>query len=237
MLLTKPLHTFLNANRTPYIHTLLLVTPTGKLLSSSSSVPASTLRAQATYACSIWALYKPLIATGTLTSALPIPSQSRNDDNSDEEDDEEDNENIPDAAHRSADPDVSSITIQLEEGIMIIRALKCSLLFVVIGPAPPAPSAASSASLQGLRHDLSYLSVSSAGAPASSGAASTEKRLGNASYTSLNGLRSSATSLAGSVTGGGGGVGGSLKIVKKQAEELGKWLDGELEGFTLSSGL
>jgi hypothetical protein len=55
------------------------------------------------------------------------------------------------------------------------------------------------------------------------------------SYTSLNGLGSSAASVAGSLSGAGGG--GSLKILKRQAEELGKWLDGELEGFTLSSGL
>jgi hypothetical protein len=218
MLLTKPLQNFLNANRTPYVHTLLLVTPTGKLLSSSSPIPASTLRAQATHACSIWSLYKPLIAAGTITSALPSPFH-------DEEEDEDDHT----MARRAADPGISSITIQLEKGVMIIRALKCSLLFVVVGPLP-ASASASSSSPHGLRQGLSFLSVASAASPPTSSHSGIEGRgrRHDASFTSLNGLRSSAASEGG---------GGSLKILKRQAEELGKWLDGELEGFTLPSGL
>jgi hypothetical protein len=237
MLLTKPLTTFLNANLTPYIHTLFLCTPTGKLLSSSSShIPASTLRAQATLACSIWNLYKPLTAAGTISAALPSShsTDSKHDDDDKEEEEEDENE----GGVAESDPNISSIIIQLDHGTMHVRALKCSLLFVVIGPSPSPPSA-SSTSLRGLRQDLSYLSVASAASPPTSshsvinGEGTVERRQGSSS-SNLNGLGSSAVSVTGSTSGAGSG---SIKVLRKQAEELGKWLDGELEGFSLAAAM
>jgi hypothetical protein len=215
MLLTKPLSTFLNANRSPHIHTLFLVTPAGKLLSSSSSAPATLLRNQATIACSVWELYHPITTAGTISASLPSLSDSDSDSDKDEN------------LHQSPDPAVSSILIQLETGTMVIRALRCSLLFVVIGPSP-APSTA----LRGLTQGVSYLSVQSAASPPTSSHSQTngdgaERRL-EGSSAGLNGL------------GGGGGAapaGTSIKVVKRLAEELAKCLDVELEGFTLSSGL
>jgi hypothetical protein len=216
MLLTKPLSTFLNANRSPHIHTLLLVTPAGKLLSSSSSAPASLLRNQATVACSVWELYGPIAAAGTIGVALPSTSASS--------DDDEDY-----SAHRTADPGVSSILIQLETGTMIIRALRCSLLFVVIGPSP-----ASQTGVRGLTQGVSHLSMQSATSPPASSHSQTNgegaERRQEGSFANFNGLG-----------GGGGGAaaptGASIKVVKRLAEELAKCLDVELEGFTLSSGL
>ncbi len=175
MLLTKPLSTFLNANRSPHIHTLLLITPTGKLLSSSSSVPASLLRNQATIACSVWELYGPITSAGTISASLPPNPASSSDD--------EDNN-----AHQSSDPSVSSILIQLETGTMVIRALRCSLLFVVIGPCP----LASSTSARRLTQGLSYLSVQSATSPPASSHSQTNgevtERRPDGSSTNLYGL-------------------------------------------------
>jgi hypothetical protein len=226
MLLTKPLSIFLNANRSPHIHTLFLVTPTGKLLSSSSSAPATLLRNQATIACSVWELYNPITSAGTISAALPSDSDSDSDSASSRSSDHDDDKD--ESAHRGADPAVSSILVQLETGTMVIRALRCSLLFVVIGPSPPP-----STSVRGLTQGVSYLSVQSATSPPASSHSQTngegaERRLDGGSA-SLNGL------------GGGAGApapaGASVKVVKRLAEELAECLDVELEGFTLSSGL
>lgn len=112
---------------------------------------------------------------------------------------------------------------------MVIRALRCSLLFVVIAPSPP-----SSTSVRGPTQGVSYLSMQSATSPPASSHSQTngegaERRLDGGSA-SLNGL------------GGGGAAaaaptGASVKVVKRLAEELAKCLDVELEGFILSSGL
>lgn len=60
-----------------------------------------------------------------------------------------------------------------------------------------------------------------------------ERRQGSSS-SNLNGLGSSAMSVTGSTSGAGSG---SIKVLRKQAEELGKWLDGELEGFSLAAAM
>jgi hypothetical protein len=235
MLLTKPLQTFLNANRTPYLDTLLLVTPTGKLLSSSSSLPASVLRAQATHACSIWALYKPIVKAGVISSALPNPEEEHED--SDNEDDSPDRSGAQGARSRVEEEDLSSITVQLDKGVMIVQPLKCSLLFVAIGPSAAAiQNSASSTSLQGLRHEMSHLSVASAVGGGSPPASSHSEMGKQASHPNLAGLRSSGASTAGSSIRGGR-EGRALRMAKRQAEELGKWLDGELEGFQLPTVL
>jgi hypothetical protein len=109
---------------------------------------------------------------------------------------------------------------------MVIRALRCSLLFVVIGPSP-----ASSAGVQGLTQGVSYLSVQSTTSPPASSHSQTNgegtERRQDGNYTNLNGLGAGAAAP----------TGGSIKVVKRLAEELAKCLDIELEGFTLSSGL
>ena len=111
---------------------------------------------------------------------------------------------------------------------MVIRALRCSLLFVVIGPSP-----ASQTGVRGLTQGVSYLSMQSATSPPASSHSQTNgegaERRQEGSFANFNGL------------GGGGGAaaptGASIKVVKRLAEELAKCLDVELEGFILSSGL
>ncbi|EHK97276.1 hypothetical protein M7I_7006 [Glarea lozoyensis 74030] len=60
MLLTTPLTTFLSHNTTPQLPTLLLLTPSGLVLSSASPLPASLLRTQATAASTLPVLIRPL---------------------------------------------------------------------------------------------------------------------------------------------------------------------------------
>ncbi|KAL5328442.1 hypothetical protein ACEPPN_001941 [Leptodophora sp. 'Broadleaf-Isolate-01'] len=230
MLLTKRLTTFLSQNTTPQLPTLLLLSPTGKLLSSSSPLPASTLRTQATLACSLWTLYQP--TTSILPSALPSqssqpPTQNQNQTQS----------RGSDATFSSTstitDHDLSTITIQLTHGIMVIRALSCGLLFVAIGPSTSSSSQhPSQHSLQAQAH--LNMSLSRHTSPPSSPPAHGEGHEGEREMGGLLAVGSAAPSDAGSIRSTGTRT-GSLVGVKRQAVEVGKWLDAQLEGFRLSS--
>ncbi|KAI9736523.1 MAG: hypothetical protein M1818_006034 [Claussenomyces sp. TS43310] len=263
MLFTKPLTTFLNANRTAQLQTLALITPSGKVLSSSSTSSAPVLRAQATLACSLWALYNPLAATGTLTSSLPPHTQGEEEEEEEEDEDDDDVENVNNRDH-PADPEVSSVLIQLEHGTMVIRALRCSLLFIAIAPPSPASSIPPSSGLRPLHHDLAHraLATSLSSSPPSSHAGSSingdarESRLAHEPIPRSHMLEagsaeaaaqhhhhhsdriSCAASDAGSSSvGATGGGGASMRVLKRQAEDLAKWLEQELAGFTLATAL
>lgn len=222
MLLTKRLTTFLSQNTNPQLPTLLLVSPSGKLLSSSSPLPASTLRTQATLACSLWNLYQPS-APSLITSALPRTAQQPN------------ARNQPRGSESStgtaAESELSIITIQLSHGIMVVRALACGLLFVAIGPSTAGLNAHAS-SYQSHHTSLSTQTSPPSSPPARSDDTITERNLSGGS---LRAMGSVAPSEAGS-TGSSGTRAGSIMGVRRQAEEVGKWLDSQLEGFALSAG-
>ncbi|KAI1416601.1 hypothetical protein F5Y13DRAFT_154349 [Hypoxylon sp. FL1857] len=116
LLLTKRLTAFLSSNLSPQLHTAVLTTLSGKLLAHASPHPVGTLRTQCTVAASIWALYSSPTASDTVAEALP-QSQAAS---------------IPIHSHTSSGP--SAVTIQLTGGVMVIRRLRCGLLFVCIGP-------------------------------------------------------------------------------------------------------
>ncbi|KAH8816136.1 hypothetical protein F5884DRAFT_775047 [Xylogone sp. PMI_703] len=236
MLLTKRLSTFLNNNTTPQIHTLLLITPVGKLLSSASPSPTSILRTQSTLACSLWNLYNPYVPnTANLVSAA-LPQDSDPNTSSDAR--------IRNGA--AAGKDVNCIVIQLEHGIMVIRALKCGLLFVAIG------HSSSSAQMQPPHSPQSHYQqsfVASHSPPPSSPDPQAESHhdahenpilLQLPIQTSSGpgaggGSGSAAPSEAGStITNASIGSPATIFGMKRQTEELAKWLDGKLEGFKLS---
>lgn len=208
MLLTKPLSAFLAAHTTPQLHTLLLLSPTGKVLSSSSPSSASTLRTQATLACSLWTLYHPFPSTTSSLVASSLPTSTSNP--------------LP----QSSDQDLNSITIQLEFGIMCIRALKSGLLFVAIGPSP----SFNTQTYPGSRHQQ----IGSRHTSPPSSPSALERELG--SQLSLQGEMSGAASEAGSVRTERSVVGASIWGIRRQAEDLGRRLEGRLEGFGLSAG-
>lgn len=113
MLLTNNLTDFLSQNTSQTIPTMLLISPAGKLLSSSSPLPASKLRTQATLAYSIWTLYLPSVSsiTAALSSDQILDSEPIS----------------TTAAHK-----LNTITIQFIHCLMVIRILSCGLLFVAI---------------------------------------------------------------------------------------------------------
>ena len=190
MLLTKRLTAFLSQSASQQLHTLLLLSPTGKLLASASSSPASVLRTQATLAVALWSSYNPLpINPGANSSQTTITN----------------------ANARATNASPSTITIQLEHGIMCIRALTSGLLFVAIGQG---------AHLSGSQY---------VGSPAISAAGSPRDALQyNDSQANLK-----AGSEAGSV-GSERGQGGIWSI-RKRVEEVGNLLEGKLGGFELST--
>jgi len=108
-----------------------------------------------------------------------------------------------------------AITIQLEKGIMCVRALSSGLLFVAIGP--------SSTSHQSSQH-LTLGSESHSLAPSSPGI---QESYG--SQMSLHEARSDAGSVVGDAKA-------SIWGVRRRADEVAKALEGRLDGFVLSDG-
>ncbi|EPE25414.1 hypothetical protein GLAREA_01326 [Glarea lozoyensis ATCC 20868] len=219
MLLTTPLTTFLSHNTTPQLPTLLLLTPSGLVLSSASPLPASLLRTQATAASTLWSLYRPFDRTSNaMHSALPSdPSSSAL------------------SSDTVTDDDISSITVQLAHGTMVIRELSCGLIFVAIGPTSAPPNHMSSPSPLPTAHTTTTSPPSS---PPAQHLAPSELGERVSSGGSLNNIQSSTPSIAGSVGSSVAGArqqAGILKI-KRRADEVGKWLEGQLRGFVLSAG-
>ncbi|CZT39921.1 uncharacterized protein RSE6_00051 [Rhynchosporium secalis] len=260
MLLTKRLTTFLSQNTTPLLPSLLLLSPTGKLLSSSSPLPASTLRTQATLACSLWTLYQP--TTSILPNALPLHHPSHNQNGSRNGNGSQSHSRGSDATFSSTstitDHDLSTITIQLTHGVMVIRALSCGLLFVAIGPSNTSTANSTSnpqnsgpnpgqQTLQAQAHASSSRPTSPPSSPPPPPAhgdthdgdsqsqvqsqvqspAQSQREFGNHLA-----VGSAAPSDAGSIRSTGT-RGGSIVSLKRQAVEVGRWLDGQLEGFRL----
>jgi hypothetical protein len=206
--MSKRISTFLHANLSPQLHTLLLLTPTGKLLSSSSSAPASVLRHQSTLALSLWTLYSPFPGDA-IEDALPDGDQRQRGRDSERE------------RERGRDRGTKSILIQMEFGIMVIRRLRCGLLFVAIGPGPTTTGSANGiGSRSGINTPLLQ---SSPGTPE-------RERDAGAGGIGGSGGEASETASVRSVKGLG------IMGMRSQAEALGDWLDGKLQGLMLCDG-
>lgn len=121
LLLTKRLSAFLRANLSPQIHTTLLTTLAGKLLTYASPHSVTTLRTQATIASSLWALYAAPSTSNAVEGALPTHS----------------------ASSLIGKPSPSAITVQLTGAVVVIRYLQCGLLFICISPATESSGSAS----------------------------------------------------------------------------------------------
>lgn len=233
MLLTKRLTAFLSQNTTPQVPTLLLISPTGKLLASASSTPTSKLRTQSTLACTLWNLYQPYqnVESHVLTDALDTEDETHGKSTSN-------GDPVPTISKRGEEEDPCSITIQLTEGVMVIRGLKCQLLFVAIGTTPSTQYPTSPK----LHAQAQHLSSSSFGSPPASPApgqyegqdslsvAGQKDNLGS-SYHGSTGV-----SEVGSVNSTARKLQANVLLIKRQADEVGKWLEKSLEGFQLSTG-
>jgi hypothetical protein len=216
MLLTKRLTTFLSQSTTPQLQTLILLSPTGKLLCSSSPSPACTLRTQATLACSLWNLYHPFNtnASSLVSSSLPQSPTGAEAGNA-----------------KTGEKDLSCITIQLEYGIMCIRMLSSGLLFVAIGPSNTFPSQFQYPQHLSVSRNISSTYTS----PPSSPTPHEADGHGGLAALHAEGTISGAASDVGSV-GTDRGANASIWGIRKKAAEVSQLLEGRLEGFRLGSG-
>lgn len=205
LLLTKRLTAFLHNNLNSQVHTALLATPAGKLLAHASSLPVSTLRTQCTVAASLWATYATPETSSSIIDALPNSAQQ------------------PDQAQ---EPIPSALTLQMAGALVVLRRLKCGLLFVCIGPTPEAAAASEAGGQRpGQQRHGQHLTTDqptpTIGSPAE--------------VASVHSMAASTTTL--------GSVGATgVVLMRRHAEELAKWLDDKLgtlgvpaEGATFES--
>lgn len=217
MLLTKPLATFLSQNSSPQLPTLLLISPAGKLLSSSSPLPASVLRTQSTVACTCWNLYHPFQTTTSslVNDALPEPT-------------------TPAPSSSVTPPNLNSITVQLAHGVMVIRSLSCGLLFVAIGPSITPTAATTSHMLAPPRVASSHTSPQASPPTHHDHHEGLGERILSAGSLAVgSGAPSESGSVGSSTTGAR--THASILGIKRQAEEVGKWLENSLQGFVLGA--
>ncbi|CAG8978697.1 hypothetical protein HYALB_00004680 [Hymenoscyphus albidus] len=233
MLLTRPLTTFLSRNTSPQLPTLLLVSPDGKLLASSSPLPAAVLRTQSTVASTLWNLYSPFQSSNDLISSALPPSKAPPPAKPPRP-----SKVSPDS--ESDDNHLGSITIQLSHGIMVLRALSCGILFVAIGPV--ATPSASAHSVNPNPHTLlTPLVASNTTSPPSSPPQNNEGQHEsierNVTSSTHIPIESKAPSIAGSVGSSvvAGRAQASILGVKRHADDVGVWLEKQLRGFVLGS--
>ncbi|KAI1814060.1 hypothetical protein GGS20DRAFT_438318 [Poronia punctata] len=206
LLLTKRLAGFLQANPSPHIHTSLLATLSGKVLAHASPHSLTTLRTQATVAASLWALYSSPPATATTTTATTttanlqhaLPAES--------------------PAHWPGDATSRSITFQLTGAVLVIRLLKCGLLFICIGPVAELPDSASVRHLHQQTRPVqaSHTHLEPQPSPLLGSPSEVESVVsaGAATTTSV----ATATSIGAS----------AVVVMRRHAEELARWLNDKL---------
>ena len=219
LLLTKRLTTFLRANLSPQITSTLLLMPSGRLLAYACqpAVPVSTLRTQGTVAASLWAIHSHGTDRESIATALgqPQPTASRG------------------ANHREP----SAVTLQLDGGnIVVIRRLRCGMLFVCIGPTQPTDLQHGAQPQPPLtpdphernghphHHHQQHLAPSHATSSPTVGspsASEVESVLSVATGVATVGSTATTSSFAGSATAG-------IVATRRHAEALAVWLDDKL---------
>lgn len=110
LLFTKRLTSFLASHLSATTHTLLLTTPTGRLLAHASDAAAAALRARATIAAGLVHMYS---RPGTSTTA---------------------GAGADEAAGAAGAKGPLCVTVQMAEGVFVVRVLRCGLLLVAVGP-------------------------------------------------------------------------------------------------------
>ncbi|KAL2875001.1 hypothetical protein SGCOL_009845 [Colletotrichum sp. CLE4] len=221
LLLTKRLTPFLASNLNTNLHTALLATPSGRLLAHASPQPVSLLRTQSTVASSLFALHAS--ATPDIPEALPSSSSSP----PSSAGAATANTATEDGAYggiggAGAGGKPLTITVQLAAGVVVIRRLKCGLLFVCIGPLAENMEAQQPSSSTDQHHHFHANANANGGAgtgtpshiPASPSEADSILSLGAQTTTSLASV--------GSVNTAG------VVVLRRHAEELARWLDDKL---------
>ncbi|KAI1499468.1 hypothetical protein F5X99DRAFT_279770 [Biscogniauxia marginata] len=198
LLLTKRLTAFLRSNLSPQIHTALLTTLSGKLLAHASPHSVSTLRTQCTVAASLWALYAAPSTSAAVTEALPPQTSS----------------SAPGGSSSSA------ITIQLTGAVVVIRRLRCGLLFVCIGPTAEGGG--------GDHGGLAQTQSRPLQAPESAADAQPTPTSPLGSPSEVESVTSVGAATTTSITTTNSATASAVVAMRRQAEELARWLNDKL---------
>ncbi|KAI1387412.1 uncharacterized protein F4822DRAFT_430158 [Hypoxylon trugodes] len=226
LLLTKRLTAFLNSNLSPQLHTAALTTPSGKLLAHASSPPnpVGALRTQCTVAASLWAHYAA--STDTVINTLPPPQQQY-----------QFEQRYLSGGDPASGP--SAVTVQLAGGVLVIRRLKCGLLFVCIGPAGGAGGAEDLAQSQTRTQGVGPVPVSGAQQQQAAGnneAHGATTPLGSPSE--VESVASAGAATTASIATTNSIAATAVVATRRQAEELARWLDDKLGSLgVLEEGL
>lgn len=237
LLLTKRLTSFLHLNLSATITTLLLLTPSGKLLAYASNppTPVATLRTHGTVAASLYAIHSSGTDRETIDAALRRTPAADNDD-----------ARYDGGSSSSGSAPPLAVTIQLESGsVLVIRRLRCGMLFVCLGPPDPSsrpptttqqPQSSQPAQQQQPPHPS--LATAIQGGDATNGhhtpSASppqppSQQHIGSPSEAAsiLSAATTAQTTTStGSVMFGAGTAG--VMALRRHAEELARWLDDKL---------
>ncbi|OHE94268.1 hypothetical protein CORC01_10428 [Colletotrichum orchidophilum] len=224
LLLTKRLTSFLASNLNANLHTALLATPSGRLLAHASPQPVSLLRTQSTVASSLFALHAS--ATPDIADALPSSSSSppsfsgaattANANANAAED------GYPGGEGAGGKP--LTITVQLAAGVVVIRRLKCGLLFVCIGPLAETIDSQQHQHPSSEQYHHHHHHHSNANGGAGTGTPSQLPASPSEADSILSVGAQTTTSFAsvGSVNTAG------VVVLRRHAEELARWLDDKL---------
>ncbi|RKU48614.1 hypothetical protein DL546_008817 [Coniochaeta pulveracea] len=204
LLLTKRVTTFLAANLTSTLHTACLTTPSGNLLAHASTVsPARVLRRQAAVAASLWSIHASAKQYGRDVEHA-LPKTCS-------------------STPGDEPPSTKAITVQLDGedsgSVVVIRGLKCGVLFVAVAGGDG-----------GERHGDARAGLEAGGgevgrSPLASPGNETESILSQGGPASV-----ASHTTAGSV---GGMSTASVLAVRRQTEELARWLDDKLGGLSV----
>ncbi|KAJ2895839.1 hypothetical protein MKZ38_006123 [Zalerion maritima] len=147
LLLTKRLITFLSSTLTSSLTTAFLSTPSGKLLAHASTDPTATiasLRTRATVAALLWDIH-----AASASAAADAPPEGPGTSNGygrrrrESYMGGEPRERGGVGTVHAKKP--TTITVQLERAVVVVRRLICGILYVAIGPiegVPPSPATA-----------------------------------------------------------------------------------------------
>ncbi|EMR71448.1 hypothetical protein UCREL1_1501 [Eutypa lata UCREL1] len=213
LLLTKRLTAFLQSNLTPQIHTALLATLSGKLLAHASTQSVNTLRTQCTVAASLWAIYSaPASANTAIPESLPPHQQSSS------------------TSTSASTPKPSAITIQLTGAVMVLRLLKCGLLFVCFGPPPEGGAGVGAGAAE---HTSQRGGGGGGGGSTLLQPSQPPSETGNPTPTigspsEVESIKSAGGATVTSITTTGSVSAAGVVVVRRQAEDLARWLDDKL---------
>ncbi|KAI2610181.1 uncharacterized protein GGS25DRAFT_520990 [Hypoxylon fragiforme] len=209
LLLTKRLTAFLNSNLSPQIHTAVLTTLSGKLLAHASPHSVGTLRTQCTVAASIWAQYSSPAASAHIAAAVPQPQRRTS----------------------QSEPTPSAVTIQLSGGIMVVRRLRCGLLFVCVGPT------AATEGTERIDHS-SHAQGRPVPPPQQQTTGELHPTTPLGSPSEVESVVSTGAATTASMATTASAAASAAVVMRRQAEELARWLDDKLGSLSvLEEGL